>query len=183
MLASRTWDYWALWAVAALSLALNVVVINSLLTVRRQAGVAVQAAAAGIERLRAASVTYDVRIAEAVPVNLTVPINETLTVPIDTQLPISTYVQVPVEIPLIGTRTVSFPIEAVIPVKLETDIPVKLTVPISATVPIRLTVPVRLTVAELALDDELAGAEAYLNTLATELGAGPTATPAPRATP
>lgn len=182
MWTSRSWDYWALWAVALLSLALNIGLIVSLLNVRRQAGEALQAAAQSLGRLRASTLTYTFEIEESVPVQVTVPINEQITVPIDTQLPINTFVDVPVELPLIGSRTISLPIETVIPVKFETSFPVDLTVPISASVPVVLDVPIQIQVADTPFDASLAEAETFLKRFAGDLGV-PSVTPtAPRPT-
>jgi hypothetical protein len=175
---SRSWDYWALWAVALISLALNLGLIASLLNVRRQAAEAAQSAAASLGRLRTSTLAYTVQVNETVPVQVTVPINERLTVPIDTQLPIDTFVDVPVEVPFIGSRTLSLPIKTVIPVKFETTFPVKLTVPISASVPVALNVPIQIAVADTPFDASLAEAEAYLKRFAAELGA-PALTPTP----
>jgi hypothetical protein len=168
--------------VALISLALNLGLIISLLNVRRQVAEAVQLATENISRLRASTLAYTFRVEETVPVQVTVPINEQLTVPVDTQLPIDTFVDVPVEVPFIGSRTLSLPIETVIPVKFETTFPVNLTVPISASVPVTLDVPIRIAVADTPFDASLAEAETYLKKFAAGLGA-PAATPtAPRPT-
>ncbi len=180
---SRSWDYWALWAVALVSLALNLGLIASLLQVRRQAAEAAQTAALSLSRLRVSTFAYTFRIEESVPVEVTVPIDKQLTVPIDTRLPIDTFVDVPLEVPFLGARTISLPIKTVIPVKFETSFPVKLTVPISASVPVVLDVPVQIAVADTPFDASLAEAEAFLKKFSAELGA-PAATPtAPRPTP
>ncbi|MDW8325549.1 MAG: hypothetical protein RMK99_03180 [Anaerolineales bacterium] len=178
MQTSRTWDYWALWVVALVSLALNLGLIAGLLNVRRQAAETAQTVAASLGRLRASTLTYTVQVNETVPVQVAVPINERLTVPIDTQLPIDTFVNVPIEVPFIGSRMLSLPIKAVVPVKFETTFPVKLTVPISTSVPVELNVPIRIVVADTPLDDSLAEAEAYLKKFAADLGA-PALTPTP----
>lgn len=180
---ARRWDYWLLWVVALTSLALNVMLINTLLGVRRQAAEAAGLAADGLTRVRAATFSYTVVVDQSIPVNVSIPINQSLTVPIDTVIPINTTVQVPIEVPLLGTRLVSFPIQTTIPVKLETEIPVNLVVPISATVPVQLDVPIQLAVADTPFDGPLADAQRYLARLSDQLGqplifgSTPTATP------
>jgi len=67
---SRPLDYWLLWLVALLSLAVNVWLIRTLLIVRRQAGGAADRAAQAIGALRNSSIDYTVSVALEVPIHL-----------------------------------------------------------------------------------------------------------------
>lgn len=177
ILKTRPPDYWALWFVALISLALNVWLINGLLVARRQAAQAVLQAAESVQDLRASTFETTVQIDQSIPINLSVPINQTLTVPIDTQLPVSAVVQVPIEVPFLGTQIFDVPINTTIPIKFETQLPVNITVPISASIPVELTVPVKINVANTPLNSTLQEAEEALNNFASQLSGNPLAAP------
>jgi hypothetical protein len=183
ILKTRPPDYWALWFVALISLALNVWLINGLLVARRQAAQAILQAAEGVSDLRASAFETTVRIDQSIPINLSVPINQTLTVPIDTQLPVSAIVQVPIEVPLLGTQIFDVPINTTIPIKFETQLPVNITVPISASIPVELSVPVKIEVANTPLNTTLLEAEAALGNFAQQLSGNPLAAPTAQPTP
>jgi hypothetical protein len=179
----KTWDYWLLWFVALISLALNVVLINVLLGARRQAGEAAAAAAQAIGALRQTTIDTSVRVERSIPVILNIPISQTLTVPIDDAIPINTQVQVPIEIPLLGTRLFDIPIQATIPVKLETVVPINLIVPLSTSVPVAFDVPIRIVIADTPLGESLAETQAYFENAAHDLQASPLSGPAPTLQP
>jgi len=182
-LTSRPLDYWLLWVVALASLALNVFLINTLLSARRQVAEAVGVVAQGLGQLRSARFTYQVHIEQTVPVNLSVPISDTIRVPIATTVPLKTTLQVPIELPLLGTRIINVPVQTTIPVNLEVEVPVDLTVPIAATVPVVFDVPVEIALAGTPLDTALAGSQGYLEELAAELGTSLLVQPTPAPTP
>lgn len=186
-LSARPLDYWLLWVVALSSLALNVFLINTLLGARRQVAEALGVVAQGLGELRAARFTYVVRIDQNIPINLNVPIRDTLRVPVDTTVPFNTQLQVPIELPFLGTRTVNVPVQTTVPIQMDLEVPVHLDVPITTTMPVQFDVPVQIAVANTPLDAALAGPQAYLESLSEELRsnwlARPTSTPAPTATP
>jgi len=183
ILKTRPPDYWALWFVALISLALNVWLINGLLVARRQAAQAVLQAAESVQDLRASTFETTVQIDQSIPINLSVPINQTLTVPIDTQLPVSAIVQVPIEVPFLGAQIFDVPINTTIPIKFETQLPVNITVPISANIPVELTVPVKIDVANTPLNSTLQKAENALSNFALQLSGNPLAAPTPSPDP
>lgn len=172
----RPLDYWLLWIVAIAALALNLYLINTLLQVRAQAGVAAAQAADAVGEIRNARIEYTVQIDQVIPVDVTVPISRTITIPISNTIPISTVVTIPLEIPGFGTRNLTLPIRAELPIRLQQTIPVSLTVPINAEVPVQLEVPIQIDIADTAFGPQLKDGEAYLDTLAAELS-GPTPTP------
>ena len=173
---SRPLDYWLLWIVAVTALALNLYLINALLQVRAQAGLAAAQAAEAVGQIREASIAYTVQVDQVIPVDVTVPISRTITVPISNTIPISTVVTIPLEIPGFGTRNLTLPIRANLPIKLTQSIPSSLTVPINAEVPVQLEVPIQIDIADTAFGPQLAEGQAYLDAMAAELGA---ATPEP----
>ena len=167
----RTWDYWVLWAVALISLALNGLIIQTLLGVRQQAAEGAAQAVIALARVRESSISYTVHVDESLPVSLTVPFNTTVVVPISTTLPIHTEVTAELNT-FLGPIPVTVPIHTVVPVNFRTEVPVSLSVPVSASVPVKFDVPVALDIAETKLGDGLSTLEAYLQTLVEQWRAG-----------
>lgn len=164
----RTWDYWALWVVALISLALNGFVIQALLNARRQAADGAAQAVTALGRLRESSINYTVHIDESIPVSLNVPFNTTVAVPISTTIPINTEVTAEINT-FLGPIPVTVPIHTSVPVNLRTEVPVNVTVPISTSVPVKFDVPVVLDLADTKLGEALMSVEAYLQTVETQL--------------
>jgi len=169
---SRPLDYWLLWLVALLSLAVNVWLIRTLLIVRRQAGGAADRAAQAIGALRNSSIDYTVSVEQDVPVSLILQVNTTVHVPIHTQLPINTQVTVPLETPL-GQIPLAFPVQTIVPVNLDPEVPINATVPVSTIVPVALEVPIHLALSDTAFGQSLSDAQGYLERLAVELQRSP----------
>ena len=177
MLKTRPFDYWLLWFIALISLAINLWLINTLLGVRRQAGEGAALAAQAIGDLRQSSIDYQVHLEKSLPVSLTVPISQTLNVPINTTLPINTEATIPLKTP-IGTFPITIPIQATVPVNLQPSVPIRLSVPISTTVPVVIDVPIHIAVSDTGLGESLARTQASLEALAAQWGA-PQPTQAP----
>ncbi|MGH2521825.1 MAG: hypothetical protein ACRDH2_04900 [Anaerolineales bacterium] len=169
---TRRYDYWALWAIALISLVLNLLLIRTLLDVRRQVGEGVAQAAQEVGKLRQASIDYTLHLEESLPVSLTIPFSATFSVPISVTLPISTNVNIPLDTPF-GTLPLNVPIRTTIPVNLQPRVPINLAVPISTTVPVVLEVPIQVALSDTAFGTSLAGAQSYLQKLSADLLAPP----------
>ena len=174
----RPFDYWLLWLVALISLAVNIWLINTLLVARRQVGEAAASAARSVEALRAASIDYTVHVEQSMPLSLTVPLSTTVTVPFNLQLPVNTEVTVPLKT-ILGTFDLNIPIKTTIPVNIQTQVPVQTTVPISATVPVVLDVPIHISLTDTSLDAALAEVQTYLEKVSTSLQSGVLQSPRP----
>lgn len=168
----RSWDYWLLWAVALLSLGLNLAIINTLWQVRQQAAEGAATAARAVSNLRASVITYTVHIEQSLPVSLTVPFSTNVNVPFSTTLPIETDVTIPLETPF-GQIPISIPIRTTVPINLSTKIPVNIAVPISTTVPVVLDVPIKLELGKTDFGLALQSVQTYLESAASQLRADP----------
>jgi hypothetical protein len=178
-LARRPIDYYVLWAVALVSLGINLALVNALLQARRQVAQAAGAAAAAVQQLQGTAIDYVVPINQTLPVSFTVAYQHVLTVPISMTLPIDTIVTVPFNTPL-GSFPVTVPVKTSIPINLSPQIPLDLSVPVSVTVPISFSVPIHVAVSDTSLGASLSSAADYLNTVVTDMGgAAPTATATP----
>lgn len=165
---TRPLDYWVLWLVALLSLAINIWLFGMLIGVRHRIGDMAAFAAQGLDDLSNSSIDYSVPIRQVVPVVLVAPISTTLSVPISMTLPIDMEVAVPVRT-LFGTISVNVPIKTTVPVNIQQDIPLRLSVPISTTVPLSMEVPIHISLADTSLGQSIAKAQMSLEKLAAEL--------------
>jgi hypothetical protein len=167
---ARPWHYWLLWFVALASLALNMWLVTSLLTARRQAGAAAASAAQSIAAVRASSIDSSFAVRQELPLALDLPFQTTLEVPLKLNLPVNTVVTVPLTTPL-GKFDLSIPISTTVPVDLTTQVPISLTVPIRTSVPVALDLPVHLALADSGLGTALLGAQQKLEQAAATLQA------------
>lgn len=164
----RPLSHGLLWIIALLSLALNLMLINVLLNVRRQVGAGAESAAKAVANLRQSSIDYTVKIDQSLLVSFTVPFSSTFAVPISVTLPISTQVSIPLETPF-GVLPLTVPIRTTIPVNLRPTVPIDIAIPISTTVPVIVEAPIHLALADTALGESLVGVQVYLEDLAAEL--------------
>lgn len=156
----------ALWLVAGLSLALNIVILGvivaGLMAARTYAG----EAANQLENASRAALTTTVRISQTVPIRAQVPINQSLEVPINQNLPIDTVVQVQREVPVLGVLNFDLPIKTNIPVNLKAPVTINTSITVDTVVPVRADVPVTVSLAGTPLGDQLASLARMLRKLA-----------------
>ena len=176
---NRTLDYYLLWLVVIVSVALNVYIINVLREARRQVGVAAGNASVGVGQLANGSIDYPVEIHERLPVSMTILYEDLIAVPISVTLPISTEVTVPLRTPL-GVYPIVVPVITSFPVRLNPVIPISIKLPISTTVPVDVAFDIHVEIRDTPFGSSLEGAQSYLEDLARDLGAtGPFTTTAP----
>ena len=87
-------------------------------------------------------IQISVEVDQDIPINTTIPFSQTITVPINIDYPLSTVVNTSFNIPVLGRQEVSFPIETVIPVHMDFDVPIQDTVHISIMYPLKMELPV-----------------------------------------
>ena len=87
-----------------------------------------------------------VEVDQDLPINASIPINQTVTVPINIDYPLSTVINTSINLPILGRQDVSFPIETVIPVHMDFDVPIHETVHISMTYPLNIELPVEVDI-------------------------------------
>lgn len=168
----RPLDYWLLWLVALGSLAVNVWVINTLLSARRLAAESVAQVASLLNDVQTQAIVYDVHIEQNVPFSTTVEFSDTFTVPINTIIPVRTTVYVPVTIPIIGVlATLPVPIDTTVPVNLTVEVPIEKKIPVEGNSPISFDVPVNIAISATPFGAALGEAHDWLVELAAKLGA------------
>ncbi len=167
---NRTLDYWLLWVLVIVSVALNVYIINFLREAQRQIGIAAGNASVGVGLLADSAIDYPVEIHEQLPVSMTIVYQDQITVPISVTLPISTEVTVPLRTPL-GIFPIVVPVITSFPVRLNPVIPISIELPISTTVPVDVAFPIHVNIRDTPFGASLDGAQTYLEALARDLGA------------
>ncbi len=147
---SRAWIAPAALALAALSLALNGALLWALRSPERLAGPAVGRALDRLEKSDA-KLRYEVRIPAGTPLHFDVPVDEGYLVQLRTTLPIDTEINLPIRTPF-GTRTVSVPVNARIPIRQ--DVPVRLrdTFRLRTATQAEFVIPLEIRVRDLPLD-------------------------------
>lgn len=149
------------------SLALNIYLIYYLMTLRQQAlkvarevGPVVQEslgrADAELETFQQSTIDFKIQIDQELPVQVEIPINETIEIPIQMTVPISKTIETTVmmdpfqaglEIPV----DIDVPVDLEIPIDVVVPIPISRTLPLSTSVPINLDLPIAIKVSETPL--------------------------------
>ena len=112
---SRTWLAVLALALAAASLAINLVLIWEVRHPARLLGPALSHLA-GASLDSAGVLHYDVRIPAGTPLNIDIPVSERFDVAVDTVIPLRTTLRVPIRGPL-GVAYVHVPIDAKVPLR------------------------------------------------------------------
>ena len=143
-----------------LSLALNGVIIFTLLKARRITLDASQTARITVDDARSLvtgigddTFAYTLHVDQEIPITTSIPFDEEVIVPIHTTVPISTVVMIPIRAGLLGTFDVDVPIHTAVPINLEVAVPISQTVSIDTTVPLDMDVPIEIPFAETPLMD------------------------------
>ncbi|MCB9078472.1 MAG: hypothetical protein H6631_12810 [Anaerolineaceae bacterium] len=160
------------------SLGLNVYLISQLLRFQQQTQTLARElnpvltetlgnTVSGLEEIKNSTVEFNASIDTDFPVDLEIPINESIDVPINTVVPIKQDIETTVMMSLFegGLEVpvdVTVPVDVEVPIDTVVAIQVDQSIPISTTVPIKAEVPIEIVVGET----ELAG---YIDELTTAL--------------
>lgn len=137
----------ALAAGLVISMLVNIVVIYSLFSLKTNALNIIVTVREGLSSLTSEPFTAAVKVDQVLPLDIEIPINQTINVPIDTTYAIDTVVHTTISLPLIGPQRIAIPIREDIPLKLDLDLPIELTIPISieyhldAVLPVKVSLP------------------------------------------
>lgn len=127
----------------AASLLIHALTLSRLLSVRATLRDEVGRLAEAVQAAKQQQLSYDLPIAQQVPINVDVPIKRELAVPINTSVRIKQEVTLPVDTGF-GVVNIPVPIDATVPISTSVPIAFDQTVNISTTVPIQLNLPVRI---------------------------------------
>lgn len=149
------------------SLGLNWYLITQLLSARQQARELVQefkpaaqdalsTVAAELETFEESTIEFNVEIDQEFPVEVEIPINESLEIPITTTIPIkqefeTTILMDPLQTGLEIPVDVVVPVDVEVPIDVVVPISVERTIPISTSIPLELDFPIIIEVSETDL--------------------------------
>ncbi len=169
----RSWHYILLWLVAIVSLVLNILLLAGLYNFRLQAQQEVASVTEILDTVEIENFELPVVINETLPIDITVPFNDTFeiaiheTVPISMTIPIKENISFPINdvvsinrdvtisIVILGQSIpVDIPIRADLPISLNIDIPIDMEVPVDTTIPIDLDIKVPVDT-EVVINEEV----------------------------
>jgi hypothetical protein len=137
----RSWSFVHLALV--ISLLLHMLTIGWLVGVRSTLRSELDVLATAVVSAKNEKLRYDFQIDQTLPINLEVPIEQSLEIPIQTQVHIKQQVDLPISTSL-GIFTIPIPLDVTVPVNTTVPIEFNRTIPISTSVPIKLEVPIEL---------------------------------------
>ena len=171
MVLPMSFPWWSLplWLLTLTSLALNVIILRELVTIRQIARASVTETIEVVNSFQEETFAYTFTVEDVIDVNTDIPFEETIDVPIRDSIAINTSVQVPVNAGPLGSFNVTIPISTVIPIELDVPVEIDRTINVRAAVPIEVDVPVSIAIEETPLSNTLADLEAGLIDLEEEL--------------
>ncbi len=155
-----------LWALALVSLLLNIALVALIVVVVMWARQFAADTADALNAVGNQDINYTLRLNQTVPVRAEVPFAQTIVVPISQSIDVNTIVTVSRELPVIGVIDLDVPIQASIPVNFEVPIAVNQTFPVSADVPLNMEIPLSIRVNETPLKAAIDSVVRSLNTFA-----------------
>ena len=135
---------WVFSAMAIISLALNGFLIYSLLSFRRGLISALTAAQDSLARMEDQPLAFAVTVDEDVPIQTTIPIEQTFVMPLQIDYPLDTVVNTHIDIPILGKQELTIPVQTIIPISYTLEIPIQTEVPISLTYRLQQEIPVEV---------------------------------------
>jgi hypothetical protein len=157
-----------LWAIALLSLMMNIVICGVLVATVIAARSTAGKVADQLETLGNSSISTSVKINQAVRLDLTVPFTFTDSVAIQQTIPINTVVPINQDIPLLGAIKFDVPINVNVPINANIPITIVQSIPINTSVPINFDVPVVVQIRDTALKQQIDGFVTLLRNVAGE---------------
>jgi hypothetical protein len=152
-------------AIAAVSLAINVGLLNILAERGDQLRGLIDQSLITIDELSGQSVDFNFPISQTVDFEGDIPFEQDIVFPVKTNVRISTVVSVPVDLGMLGTIRVNVPIDTTIPVDTEVPVHVSQSVHVKTQVPIEMDVPVHLSADQPPFSDWIRAARAMVQRL------------------
>ncbi len=136
----------------AISILLNVVLIVGLLRTREGLRSALTVAGHAVSLSTSEPFAVVVSVDQMIPVQTTVPIEQSFAVPLELDYPLSTVVNTYIDIPLLGRQDIAVPVEMVIPISTTLEIPIQMAIPISVTYHLQTEIPIEVQLPRTLLE-------------------------------
>jgi hypothetical protein len=130
-------------AMLAVSLIIHVLTLTRLFSVRNTLREEIGSLADSVQAAKSNQVRYDLPIDQQIPINLDLPVKQSLTIPIQTEVRIKQDITLPIDTGF-GKINIPVPIDAVVPINTTVPINIDQTVNISTSLPLKLNVPIQL---------------------------------------
>lgn len=137
--------------IAALSLALNILLIQRLLQSRAVVADVLDHTSQQLSTLPDASFQQTFRINRSFSFSGEMPINQTMTIPISMTVPVNTAMNVNVNTPF-GPMSMPVNVNTSVPFKMDMPFTYSQTIPYSVTLPIDMEVPVKIQLRDLGIE-------------------------------
>lgn len=161
--------YIFLWLIAISSLALNVLILQQLVSTREAARQAVRDARAMVVNLQDQGFSHTIKINETLPVEADLPVKETIPIPINETFTVNAAATIPINLGPFGSRTVTVPVGGEVPVNTTIEIELDRTFHVSTVVPVNFEVPIDIKLASTPLYQTLLDVENKLESLEAKL--------------
>ena len=148
--------------VSLASLALNVVLIQNLLSVQKTFVDGVDQAIAAIDNASGEAFHYEYRFQQTIPFESDIPFQQDLVIPFKGNIPINTTVQVPIDAGPLGRFTIDVPIDTEFYVDIEVPVHVDQTFHVATEVPVDITFPISISADDPAIQKLLSGVREWL---------------------
>lgn len=138
--------YWRL-AVSVLvlsSLLLNVALVITLLGMKAELVAALESMRDAAVEAESRPLTLDVAVDREIPVQMTVPIDQTFDIPLDLTYPLNTVINTYITLPVLGRQNITLPVDTVLPISTTVAVPIRAEVPISLTYHLQTDLPVQV---------------------------------------
>lgn len=130
-------------ALLGMSLLLHAITLSRLFSIRATLKQEVGRLADSVDATKQQTLSYELPIDQQVPINISIPIRESVVIPVNTTVQIRQDIVVPIDT---GFGTVDLPVPLDVNIPISTTVPIEFNqdVPISTTLPVSLTVPIQL---------------------------------------
>lgn len=130
-------------AMLTVSLIIHVLTLTRLFSVRNTLRDEIGNLADSVQAAKSNQVRYDLPINQQIPINLDLPVKQSLTIPIQTEVRIKQDIMLPIDTGF-GKINIPVPIDAVVPINTTVPITIDQTVNISTNIPLKLNVPIQV---------------------------------------
>lgn len=147
---------------ALVSLALNILLIYSLMGVRQTAVDGLDQALNSLDSLEDEGFHYEYKYENTLPISVEIPVQQEMVIPFQGTFPINTTVRVPIDAGVLGTFVLDVPINTSVPVDVEVPVQISQTVAFSTSIPVSLTVPIDVQPDDPAIEGFINGLRQWL---------------------
>ncbi|MBA3468924.1 MAG: hypothetical protein H0T53_04705 [Herpetosiphonaceae bacterium] len=125
------------------SLLIHALTLSRLFAVRNTLKDEIGRLATTVENAKQEQITYDFTIDQTIPINVVIPINESVVIPVNTTVEIKQDVNIPIDTGF-GVYNLPVPLDVSIPISTSVPIDFQQNVPISTSIDLQLTVPIEI---------------------------------------